>query len=68
MEPATKFISLLFVMGVVLLAIGSARSKDLKEHPFMPVWKVDGGRNGLLWAGTILTSGSGLILFFMEVF
>jgi hypothetical protein len=68
MEPAAKFVSLLFIAGVLLLVIGSARSKDLKQHPFMPVWKVDQGRNGLLWAGTILTSGSGLILLALEVF
>jgi hypothetical protein len=68
MEPAAKFVSLLFIAGVLLLVIGSARSKDLKQHPFMPVWKADQGRNGILWAGTILTSGCGLILLLLEVF
>ena len=68
MEPAAKFVSLLFLAGVLLLVIGSARSKDLKQHPFMPVWKADQGRNGILWAGTILTSGCGLILLLLEVF
>lgn len=68
MDPAVRFVSLLFIVGVILLAVGSAKSKDLKQHPFMPVWKVDQGRNGLLWAGTILTSGSGLILLALEVF
>jgi hypothetical protein len=67
MEPAVKFVSLLFVAGALLLVIGSATSKDLKQHPFMPVWKADQGRNGLLWAGTILTCGSGLVLLLMEV-
>jgi hypothetical protein len=68
MEPTVRFFSLLFIGGVLLLAVGSARSKDLKQHPFMPVWKVDQGRNGLLWAGTILTSGSALVLLAMGVF
>jgi hypothetical protein len=68
MDPGLKFVSLLFIAGVVLLAVGSAKSKDLKQHPFMPVWKVDGGRNGLLWAGTILTSGSAFVLLAMEIF
>jgi hypothetical protein len=68
MDPGLKFVSLLFIVGVVLLAVGSAKSKDLKQHPFMPVWKVDGGRNGLLWAGTILTSGSAFVLLAMEIF
>jgi hypothetical protein len=68
MEPAAKFVSLLFIAGVLLLVIGSAKSKDLKQHPFMPVWKADQGRNGILWAGTILTSGCGLILLLLEVF
>jgi hypothetical protein len=68
MEPTVRFFSLLFIGGVLLLAVGSAKSKDLKQHPFMPVWKVDQGRNGLLWAGTILTSGSALVLLAMEVF
>jgi len=68
MEPAAKFVSLLFIAGVLLLVVGSARSKDLKQHPFMPVWKADQGRNGILWAGAILTSGCGLILLLLEVF
>jgi hypothetical protein len=67
MEPTVRFFSLLFIAGVLLLAVGSAKSQDLKQHPFMPVWKVDQGRNGLLWAGTILTSGSALVLLAMEV-
>lgn len=67
MEPTARFFSLLFIAGVLLLAVGSAKSQDLKQHPFMPVWKADQGRNGLLWAGTILTSGSALVLLAMEV-
>jgi hypothetical protein len=68
MDATVRFFSLLFIAGVLLLAMGSAKSKDLKQDPFMPIWKADRGRNGFLWAGAVLTSGSALILLAMEVF
>jgi hypothetical protein len=68
MEPASKFFSVLFLVGIILMSIGYARSKDLKQYPFMPVWKADKGRNGLLMAGAFLTCGSTLVLLLVEVF
>ncbi len=68
MEPASKFFSVLFLVGIILMSIGYARSKDLKERPFMPVWKADNGRNGFLMTGVILTCGCALVLLLVEVF
>jgi len=67
MEPASKYFSVLMLLGIVLMSIGYARSKDLKQHPFMPVWKADNGRNGFLITGACLTCGCALVLLLVEV-